>query len=146
MKTTDEKSEEYSSILCNQSGIYSKGEIETAFVVGYNEAMGEIGLCCTESSVKSGVELIAKERIEQIVKHGWSLYDDTSYSDEQLLKAALFCIDQKRFEWPFGWISKFRDKIIWKNRIQQLTVAGALIAAEIDRLQNEEIKRFQSEE
>ena len=108
--------------------------------------MGEIGLCCTESSVKSGVELIAKERIEQIVKHGWSLYDDTSYSDEQLLKAALFCIDQKRFEWPFGWISKFRDKIIRKNRIQQLTVAGALIAAEIDRLQNEEIKRFQSEE
>ena len=112
MKTTDEKSEEYSSILCNQSGIYSKGEIETAFVVGYNEAMREIGLCYTESSVKSGVELIAKERIEQIVKHGWSLYDDTSYSDEQLLKAALFCIDQKRFEWPFGWISKFRDKII----------------------------------
>ena len=79
MKTTDEKSKEYSSILCNQSGIYSKGEIETAFVVGYNEAMGEIGLRCTESSVKSGVELIAKERIEQIVKHGWSLYDDTSY-------------------------------------------------------------------
>lgn len=88
------------------------------------------------SGIKSGIELISKERCEQITKHGWSLKDDQSYSDEQLLKAALFCIDQKRFEWPFGWLAMFRDKIIRKDRIQQLTVAGALIAAEIDRIQN----------
>lgn len=87
------------------------------------------------SDVSAGVKCIATEREEQISKHGWSLEDDQSYSDEQLLKAALFCIDQKRFEWPFGWIAKFRDKVLLKNRIQQLAVAGALIAAEIDRLQ-----------
>ena len=84
---------------------------------------------------KTGIELIAEERQEQIEKHGWDLSHDASYSDEQLLKAALFCIDQKRFEWPWGWIGYFRNKVLDKNRIEQLAVAGALIAAEIDRLQ-----------
>lgn len=37
MKTLDEKSAEYSARLCNQSGSYSKGEIETAYVLGAND-------------------------------------------------------------------------------------------------------------
>ncbi len=88
--------------------------------------------------MKAGIELIAEERKEQIEKHGWNLQTDSDYSNEELLKAALFCIDQKRFEWPWLWISKFRDKILQKSRVDQLKVAGALIAAEIDRLQNME--------
>nr|DAL53800.1 MAG TPA_asm: Protein of unknown function (DUF2829) [Caudoviricetes sp.] len=36
-KNLDEKSVEYSARLCNQSGIYSKGELETAYVLGANE-------------------------------------------------------------------------------------------------------------
>lgn len=86
--------------------------------------------------MKTGIELIAEERQEQIEKHGWDLRNDSDYKDEELLKAALFCIDQKRFEWPFGWIVNFRSKIIRKSRVDQLKVAGALIAAEIDRLNN----------
>lgn len=47
MKTLDEKSEEYSASLCNQSGTYTKGEIETAYVVGASEnkelTIGELG-------------------------------------------------------------------------------------------------------
>lgn len=39
--TTDQKSEQYSAILCNQSGKYTKGEIETAYVTGYNDAEQE---------------------------------------------------------------------------------------------------------
>lgn len=39
--TTDQKSEQYSGRLCNQSGKYTKGEIETAYVVGYNDAEQE---------------------------------------------------------------------------------------------------------
>ena len=61
---------------------------------------------------KSGIELITEERKEQIEKHGWDLSDDKSYSEEELLKAALFCIDQKRFEWPFYWMGIFRAKIL----------------------------------
>lgn len=37
MKTLDERSVEYSARLCNQSGIYTKGEIETAYVIGASE-------------------------------------------------------------------------------------------------------------
>ena len=37
MKTLDDKAAEYSAKLCNQSGNYSKGEIETAYVIGANE-------------------------------------------------------------------------------------------------------------
>lgn len=47
MKTLDEKSAEYSAKLSNQSGNYTKGEIETAYVVGAAEneelASGECG-------------------------------------------------------------------------------------------------------
>lgn len=39
--TTDQKSEQYSGRLCNQSGKYTKGEIETAYVAGYNDAEQE---------------------------------------------------------------------------------------------------------
>ena len=34
MKTLDEKAVEYSAALCNQTGNYTKGEIETAYVMG----------------------------------------------------------------------------------------------------------------
>lgn len=37
MKSLDEKLAEYSARLCNQSGSYSKGELETAYVIGANE-------------------------------------------------------------------------------------------------------------
>lgn len=47
MKTLDEKAAEYSARLCNQSGTYTKGEIETAYVTGAVESMslqlGETG-------------------------------------------------------------------------------------------------------
>ena len=47
MKTLDEKAAEYTAHLCNQSGSYTKGELETAYVLGAidNEQlrMGEFG-------------------------------------------------------------------------------------------------------
>jgi hypothetical protein len=47
MKTLDEKSAEYSAKLCNQSGNYTKGEVETAYVIGASEneelTIGEVG-------------------------------------------------------------------------------------------------------
>jgi transposase len=85
--------------------------------------------------MKTGIELITEERKEQIEKHGWNVEDDESYNNEELLKAALFCVDQKQFEWPWNWLEKYRTKITCKNRVDQLKVAGALIAAEIDRIQ-----------
>lgn len=34
MKSLDEKAADYSAKICNQTGVYTKGEIETAYVIG----------------------------------------------------------------------------------------------------------------
>lgn len=39
--TTNQKAEEYSSRICKKSGKYTKGEIETAYATGYNDAERE---------------------------------------------------------------------------------------------------------
>jgi hypothetical protein len=88
----------------------------------------------------TGIELIATERQEQIDKHGWSLEHDAKfYEHQELLVAAQFCLAQPDSElWPAGWDEHFKQKIKQKDRIGQLKVAGAFIAAEIDRLQTQQ--------
>jgi len=86
--------------------------------------------------MKTGIEEITEERTEQIEKHKWDVKNDEFYNNNELLKAALFAIDQNNFEWPFYWNEHFRTKIVSKSRIDQLKVAGAFIAAEIDRIKN----------
>lgn len=86
--------------------------------------------------MKTGIELITEERKEQIEKHGWDSKNDSAYKNEELLKAVLFCINPKRFEWPWNFQEKYMTKILNKSRVDQLKTAGALIASEIDRLQN----------
>jgi hypothetical protein len=93
---------------------------------------------------KTGVQLIAEERNEQINKHGFSVTEDAEYYQKmELIQAALFCIDQVVHEgfglktyktWPSGWQEKFMHKIMAKDDIGKLKVAGAFIAAEIDRI------------
>ena len=86
--------------------------------------------------MKTGVELIAIERQEQIEKHGFDVTKDQGYSKGELIKAALFAINPNQFEWPYYWMEEFRNKILAKTtEIERLKVAGALIAAEIDRIQ-----------
>ena len=87
--------------------------------------------------MKTGIELIAEERQEQIEKHGFDIKNDQDYSQNELIKAALFAINPDQFEWPYYWGEEFRHKIKSKpNSVERLKIAGALIAAEIDRLQN----------
>ena len=93
---------------------------------------------------KTGMELIAQERKEQIEKHGWSLEHDQDYGSGQLLQAARFCIDQvnnrelgcneESIKWPDGWDPYFENKIRNKSIIEQLIVAGAFFMAENDRI------------
>lgn len=102
----------------------------------------------------SGVELIRKERRRQVTEEKWSRsHDDTHRNDEMAAAAACYaagnmflqvtgpnprwsdhCANtQPRFRtfhiWPQGWHYKPT------SRIRMLVKAGALIAAEIDRLQ-----------
>ena len=93
--------------------------------------------------MKTGVELIAEERQEQIEKHGFDVKNDADYSHNELIKAAQFAINPDQFEWPFYWQEEFRTKILNKtNAVERLKVAGALIAAEIDRIQLREEEEF----
>ena len=92
--------------------------------------------------MKTGIEIIAEERERQINVEGWNAdHDDIGNNDEQLAMAAVtYAIpsDYREYElqvkntWPW-------DISWWKptpnDRIRELAKAGALIAAEIDRLQ-----------
>lgn len=84
--------------------------------------------------MKTGIELIAKERQEQIEKHGFEAKDDAKYTNKELVKAAKFMLTQFPLDYP-DWDRWLMEKSKSMSRIKQLTVAGALIAAEIDRLQ-----------
>lgn len=94
---------------------------------------------------KTGVELIAEERQRQIKSEGYdSNHDDEHDGAELAFAGAAYALPDfaktKYFNrthlWPW-------DKKWWKptpdDRIRELTKAGALIAAEIDRLQNQPI-------
>ncbi len=88
----------------------------------------------TESVPKTGIQLIKEERIEQQTKHGTSIENDYYGNDEGDLcvaAVALVTHDYKSFveTWSIGKCSKMMNKPFK----QRLVIAGALIAAEIDR-------------
>jgi len=82
-----------------------------------------------------GIELIYAERERQINAEGWTFEHDDQHDDGELAMAAACYAawpqDTLYGLWPFDaeW-----DKRKKHDRIRQLTIAGALIAAELDRL------------
>jgi hypothetical protein len=91
--------------------------------------------------VSSGVVLIAAERQRQIDVEGWTAEHDDDHTNGQLARAgACYAIrsgrhDNKYAYTPLAWPW---DTEWWKpspDPIRNLVKAGALIAAEIDRLQ-----------
>ena len=94
----------------------------------------------------TGIELIAAERERQITKEGWTPEHDATHAEGQLATAAAcYALDYSgqmlggaeeqraaSYFWPW-------DDEWWKptplDPVRQLTKAGALIAAEIDRIQ-----------
>lgn len=101
------------------------------------------------SILKSGIEIIAVERERQKTVEGFDAEHDSANDDGELARAAasfamppLWRSYTSRIQnyrgiplsWPLSWGKKW-----WKptphDRIRELAKAGALIAAEIDRLQ-----------
>ncbi len=96
--------------------------------------------------MKTGIELITEERKRQITEEGWTAAHDDKHNKFQLSLAASSYIaavnspDEEGdengkvrscYDWP--WAKKW-----WKpsdDPVRNLVKAGALIAAEIDRLQ-----------
>ena len=113
--------------------------------------------------MKSGIELITEERNEHPSKHGFNLEHDKQHEDSSLSWNAailatpniLFCKHEfanvttyEKAEVCEGWklpspnfgpngsnVVIDNEKLPKTKRIKQLKVAGALIAAEIDRIQ-----------
>ena len=107
-----------------------------------------------------GTYLIAQERLRQVSQEGWSAeHDDGHANGEMAMAAALYAtprllLERREFAntvhfvdpWPWDdcWDKREyddnasvldNDKLALPNRIRQLVKAGALPAAEIDRLQ-----------
>ena len=97
---------------------------------------------------KTAIELIAEERQRQIDIEGWTPDHDATHTNGELARAAAcYCMTElveKNYKpqftfaaimtvWPFSkeWFKPTPD-----NRIRELVKAGALIAAEIDRIKN----------
>lgn len=86
--------------------------------------------------MKSGSKLISEERSRQITKEGWSAEHDKEHDVMEFVRAAqaYLMIDKDNITragvWP--WTGGFFKP---KDAIKDLTRAGALIAAAIDRLQ-----------
>jgi len=86
-----------------------------------------------------GAELIVLEREEQFTKHNYSVEDDVrSNKDQQLRVGAKRLLEtySDRSNVPSGWDAKLWGKMCRKSYMEKLIIAGALIAAEIDRLEN----------
>ncbi len=97
------------------------------------------------NNTKSGIELIAKERDEQIIKHGYTPLKDAAHNaNEQLsLAAGWLCYNEQgcadmdeviEDNCPDGWSQELWAKMCSKPYRERLIIAGALIAAEIDRI------------
>lgn len=90
----------------------------------------------------TGVEMIQAERARQITEERWSAEHDDTHADDEMSRAAC-CYAKpgpKRADhipepWPWGAAAWKPNGSSTEGRIRDLTKAGALIAAEIDRLQ-----------
>lgn len=97
--------------------------------------------------MKTGTELIAEERKRQIEVEGWTKEHDVEHVNDSLALAAVcYAIPSELRHYSYCPLIKERvpdfwpwEKEWWKpcpeDRIRELVKAGALIAAEIDRLQ-----------
>lgn len=86
--------------------------------------------------MKTGIELISQEREEQINKHNRSIEKDVDWNyNKELSEAAwkLLSPDYEKSPERWGDGSTF-NKMQDKSYYDRLIIAGALIAAELDRL------------
>lgn len=82
-----------------------------------------------------GIDLIAKERLEQLLKYGKTIeYDVYKNSLGELRMGAIALLENNRNGFSGFWDKEICDKMCSKNYKERLIIAGALIAAEIDRI------------
>lgn len=98
--------------------------------------------------MKKGVELIADERQKQIDKHGFTgghHADHPEWYDANQMVDAAQVLSERHNEfinwYPINWDHSWFRRLLDKPYKERLVIAGALIAAEIDRLQEIEKRK-----
>ena len=92
--------------------------------------------------MKTGIELIAEERQRQIKEEGYSAEHDQEHRKGELAIVAMCYTCPAKYRpmfSPVSWLQQIGWNLKWwkpSTHIRDLQKAGALIAAEIDRLQN----------
>lgn len=94
---------------------------------------------------ETGLRSILKERISQVIDKNHLLTTDRLYKNGELGKVALYCISLNSKQWPKHWPISFRDRLKSKSHDDRLVIAGAFLAAEIDRLRKIESWDFQED-
>ena len=91
----------------------------------------------SEENKPTAIELIAAERQRQVNEVGWDESHDDNHCFEELAIAAgcyalppRIGVRSEHWPWDWNWWKPSPD-----NRIRELVKAGALIVAEIERLQ-----------
>ena len=101
-----------------------------------------------DQTMRTGIEDITDERTRQIFLKGFTTDHDKLYSEGQLLKAAASYQLQAQFGgfekyppnlWPWDAAEWHPSPLPTRN----LAKAGALVAAEIDRLKNANKKKYE---
>lgn len=91
--------------------------------------------------MKTGIELIEAER-QHHIDLGFTLLSDQNYTNEELVKLAVFLLTMDERHFPEnmdrGMIAKAQNRSDFENQI----IAGALIAANLDRI-NGKSKSFE---
>ncbi|NAS22470.1 hypothetical protein GT755_12335 [Herbidospora sp. NEAU-GS84] len=106
---------------------------------------------CSESRSATAVELIAAERDRQIRREGWTVEHDDQHTRGQLAGAgAAYAVAAARMSGASIWSAWAEEVWPWSDKaykptpgdpIRTLVKAGALIVAEIERLQRDEASR-----
>lgn len=103
------------------------------------DGLGICPNCYNEAIADTGIGIIASERQKLISQHGFSFDDDVlnPKKDDLAIAASCYCLPsgQREFrvreQWPLNYE-------LWdptpEDRVKELAKAGALIAAEIDRI------------
>lgn len=89
--------------------------------------------------MKTGIERIAQERQEQIEKHKWNdslhVHGELAEAAVALMTADCYMDEEKDLIAPEDWHYETWMHMVMKPYEDRLIMAGALIAAELDRLQ-----------
>lgn len=95
-----------------------------------------------EVTEEMGVDLIRRERERQVSEEGWTPEHDDAHVDGVLSRAAACYAHPPLFFHLWPW-----DRHWWKpgDRVRELAKAGALIAAEIDRLYRAALRKKQND-